>query len=133
MYRTEAIEEVSRLTDRLQRDISSKDSYSFSCSDIAKDIARIFLKHGHEPTILDIRGAQIDTYGHRDALSPTRFGGRLLWCRHFVCEESGVIYDPINSSPVEQSAYGPETFMNELSPVVFYIYASLDLRDFVGS
>lgn len=79
------------------------------CGLLAIDVAKLILEEGGHPTLLSVRGRVVDSVGNRKTLVPKQYKGAITWGGHTVCENKGLIYDPMVGYPVIT-----ETYLNEI-------------------
>jgi hypothetical protein len=99
------------------------------CGLLAIDVARLILEEGGHPSLYAIRGQIIDSDGNRKTLTPKQYNGKITWGGHTVCENQGIIYDPMVGRAVPLSQYLEETFTE---PVTSKIDVPSDkIQDFI--
>jgi hypothetical protein len=99
------------------------------CGLLAMDVARLILQEGGHPSMYSIRGSVIDSVGNRKSLTPKQYNGSIIWGGHTVCENQGLIYDPMVGRPVPLSQYLEETFTEPVTGEVSI--PSNKIEDFV--
>lgn len=104
-----AIKYLGNKFPELENDYSNDDGYVEHCGLIAGEVAKLILADGGHPQLLSIRGQKVDSM-NTETLEPKRYAGRVVWGGHTVCENNGVIYDPMIGEPVNKKIYLENTF-----------------------
>ena len=80
------------------------------CTQIAAKVAGILKAQGKSPYLLQITGEpEPDGLGTR-YLVPKQYDGRVKWGSHFICCESGIVYDPMVGEPMPLDTYTSTVF-----------------------
>lgn len=80
------------------------------CGLLAIDIARLILEEGGHPTLYNIYGQIVDSVGNRKALTPKQYHGKITWGGHTICENQGLVYDPMIGRTVPPSSIPRRNF-----------------------
>jgi hypothetical protein len=70
-----------------------------------------------------IRGQIVDSVGNRKTITPKQYHGKITWGGHTVCENQGLVYDPMLGKAIPLPQYLEETFTE---PVTGEISVSSD-------
>ncbi|MBP9771707.1 MAG: hypothetical protein KBD16_02160 [Candidatus Pacebacteria bacterium] len=81
-----------------------KGGHTASCTLVAFDVAGIVLEEGGHPSILSIVGQKVDSINTK-TIVPKCFEGRITWGAHQVCENEGIVYDPMVGKPLPLETY----------------------------
>lgn len=96
---------------RLANDYKGEDGHLEECVRIAVKIAQSIIDEGGNPQFLTIKGKITNSAGNTEILEPKRYNGRVKWpLSHTVCENNGMIYDPLVGKPLTQEEYLSTTF-----------------------
>ncbi len=99
------------------------------CLLLAIDVAKLILEEGGHPSLYAIRGQIIDSAGNQKILIPKLYNGKITWGGHTVCENQGLVYDPMIGRIVPLLQYLEETFTE---PVTGKILVPSDkIQDFI--
>lgn len=83
--------------------------YSDSPVLVALEMARLLEQEGQKPSLVAIRGEEIDKVGNREALVMRQCGGQR-WGAHVVCIAEGLVYDPMLPEPQPVEDYLVRSF-----------------------
>lgn len=102
------------------------------CARIAIDIAKIIISKGGNPQIINIKSKIINPETRQPKnIVPRRYvnSGQVRWIDHTVCENNGLIYDPLIGFPISKENYLISTFTE---PVIFTIdFTSEQTKTFI--
>lgn len=114
---------------RLANQYSDENGQLEHCGLLAIDIARLILEEGGHPNLYAIRGQVVDSVGNRKTLIPKQYHGKITWGGHIICENQGLVYDPMIGRTIPLPQYLEETFTE---PVTGEISVPSDkIQDFV--
>jgi hypothetical protein len=111
--------------DRLLRYLDDKrrefaHTYEANCLTVARDIARLLIDVGKQPSIASIHKEEERMEGRfHYPVMPKKYGGRVTWTRHYVCCCGGMVYDPMLEEPVEIGHYSQATFGEDFPVEIF--------------
>ncbi len=114
---SQVLDFIKEKHETLKNDYRTPDGqYVESCTLIANEVARIFLKAGKQSEIISISGKRVDNpyINANEMLKPLQYEGRVSWGAHVVCICEGVVYDPMIGQPLPLEEYIKTAFDSEV-------------------
>lgn len=82
----------------------------YRCSQIAYDLMKLLKKEGKDPDTAHLEGRTVTESIWPEPIFPRVYEGRVAWRQHYVCVESGLVYDPMLDHPEPIDEYMQTAF-----------------------